>query len=152
MIQGREVPGKLTSGLTEGIEKDPKFVRFHQRLAASETLSELRAERTDLRVPNPRFLALALLLAIPLVCVALFTPGKWAFIELGLLALVLCLDEIRERRTAYAKAKRLTEIDDQVQQLESLVYDIDRQAESSIRIVDPSMFGGPKQAQDQKGS
>lgn len=150
MIQGREVPGKLAAEFLEGIDQDPKFIRVNQRIAAVETLSELRAEKLGLKTPDLRILALTLLVSAPLVIAAILLPWPWAV--LGFIGAALCLDELRARRVAYLKAKRLAEIEGQVEQLEALVAGIDREAESSIRIIDPATFAEPRKKQEEKRS
>lgn len=149
MIQGREVPSKLVSEFLEGIDQDPKFIRVNQRIAAVDTLGELRAERLSLKTPDLRILALTLLVSAPLVIAAIVLP--WPWVVLGFIGAALCLDEVRARRTGYLKAKRISEIEGQVEQLEALVAGIDRDGESSLRIIDPATFA-PRKKQEEKRS
>jgi hypothetical protein len=150
MIQGREVPGKFASEFMDGIDKDPKFMRFSQRQAAAETLVELRMEKLSLRAPDPRSLASALLIAAPLVIAAILLP--WPWVVLGCIGAALSLDEVRARRSQYLRDRRLAEVDDQMSQLEGLVVSIDREAESSIRIIDPATFGAPKKQEEKRSN
>ena len=150
MHQGREVPGKIAEEFLQDVDKDPKFIRFHQRLAATETLGELRAERLSLKTPDPRTLAVTLLVSAPLVIAAILLP--WPWVVLGCIGAALCLDELRARRAAYLRDKRVAEIEGQVEQVTALVADIDRQGDASIQIIDPATFAEPRKKQEEKRS
>lgn len=170
MLQGKEVPGSVAAEFLQDVDKDPKFVRFHQRLAAVGALNEVRTERADyelatrnertaLRHPDPRLAAWVLLLATPLVGVAVLLAwvgaGKWALLEIAAIALALLADELRARRAQFRREVRLTqldeeerakltELDEQEAQLRDLIAESDRQMESSVKIIDPETFGKPR--------
>lgn len=170
MLQGKEVPGSVAAEFLQDVGKDPKFVRFHQRLAAVGAINEVRAERSDyelatrneraeLRQPDPRLIAWVLLLTTPLVSVAVLLAwvgaGKWALVEIAAIAFALLADELRARRTQYRRELRLTqldeeerakltELDEQEAQLRDLIAESDREMESSVKIIDPATFGKPR--------
>lgn len=176
MLQGKEVPGKIAEEFLQDVDKDPKFVRFHQRMAAVATLNEVRderssyeravkEERTALRHPDPRVAAWVLLFATPLVSVAVILSwvgaGKWALVEIAAIAVLLFADEVRSRRAQYRRELRLvaleeeervklTELDEQEAQLKDLIAESDRQMEASVKIIDPSTFGVPKLVETKK--
>jgi hypothetical protein len=150
MIAGREVPSKFADEFLQDIDKDPKFARFHQRTAAAEALSELRAERLDLKAPDSRTLALVLLAGAVAVVATLYSPRPW--FNLVALGVALVFDEVRVRRSRYLRDKRIVEIESQVEQLEAVVAEIDREAASSIKIIDPATFAQPKKKLEEKRS
>ena len=164
MQQGREVPSKVAEGFLKGVNEDPKFQRFHERLAclsqsqqiresAERELAELRSERARLSEPDPRTLGTAMLIAAPFVALAVALPWWPArAVELTFLLVALVYDEVVARRASRARLKRVFEITNELEEtthssaaaidaLNTRVADIDREAEASIKIIDPDSWG-----------
>jgi hypothetical protein len=167
MIQGKEVPANAAEEFLKGVDQDPKFMRFHERMTCvasinqvvaekNQALAELKDERRTLSVPDPRVFGLALLLALPLLALSAALP--WWQARTGLILVVffgLIRDEVRARQERHTREARIAEITEglgEVEQgataamknLEFRIDEIDREAASSIRIIDPATFGAPK--------
>lgn len=175
MIQGKEVPTSAAEGFLRGVDQDPKFQRFHERLdclaRAREVavgrdveLGKLRAERRELSTPPTRTLAVGLLLGAPLVALAAALPWWQARVaELALVLVALVADEVRHRAVASKRAARLAEVSDELErveseakvaiaQLEARVAEIDREMSSSIKVIDPDTFGAPVKKEEKRSS
>jgi len=175
MIQGKEVPPSAAEGFLKDVDQDPKFQRFHERMACiaeinhvtaekERMLGALRDERKSLSLPDPRVLGLALLLALPLLVLSAALPwwqGRAAVILLAIAALVV--DEVKARRAKHEREVRLAEITEGLEaierdatkvlrQLEARIVEIDHEAASSIKIIDPATFGAPAKKLEEKRS
>lgn len=175
MQQGREVPSKVAEGFLKGVNEDPKFQRFHERLSClsqiqqiresvERELAELRSERARLSEPDPRTLGTSMLIAVPLVALAVALPWWQArVVELAFLLVALVRDEVVARRVSRAQLKRVFEITNELEEmtrsaaaaidaLNARVADIDREAESSIKIIDPDSWGQTQTKKEEKRS
>lgn len=175
MIQGKEVPASAAEEFLKDVDQDPKFLRFHERMTCvasinhvgaekNRVLGELKSERKALSAPDPRVLGLALMIALPLLVLAVVLPS-WQFraAELAVVVMALVLDEVRARRAKHEREVRLVGISENLEaveqdaaaalkQLELRIDEIDREAASSIRIIDPATFGVPPKKTEEKRS
>lgn len=175
MQQGREVPSKVAEGFLKGVDEDPKFQRFHERLSclaqitqiregSERALTELRDERARLSEPDPRTLGTAMLVAVPLVALAIALPWWQArAVELAFLLVALVRDEVIARQAARARSKRVLEITNELEETEraaaaavdslnARIVDIDRAAEASIKIIDPDSWGAQAKKEEKRSS
>lgn len=177
MEQGREVPAQVAEGFLKGVDEDPKFLRFQERLfcvAQVKRMKEeqkaaveaLREERRALLVPEPRTVGLAVVFGLILLGLSHALSSLWAQAPLavGLGAVTaLLMDEVLHRRRAAKRNLRLAKIDDEVtavkenaeehvRALEARITEIDHEGASSIRIIDPATFGAPVKKEEKRSS
>lgn len=160
MIQGKEVPTSAAEGFLRGVDQDPKFQRFHERLDClaqvravtaqrdaeraklrgerDAELTKLRAERREISVPPTRSLALGLLLALPLVALAAALPWWPARVaELAFVLVALVADEVKHRRLSSERAKRYVEVSDELERVEresaEAIEHVEREAKAVVK-------------------
>jgi hypothetical protein len=128
-VKPREVPQKQAEKFLEGVTEDPKFLRFQRRQELSSTVTVLRAfahraraQRGIAVIGGSFFIVTALVIRLwPALALSLVgTTALWWWFT----ARVIRLDQ-----SAHAISQEIA--------------DIDREASSSIKIIDPDTFGAP---------
>ncbi len=128
-VKPREVPQKQAEKFLEGIDEDPKFIRFRRRQDLSSTVTTLRmfAQRVRTQrgiavIGGSFFIVNALVIRLwPALALSLVTTtALWWWFTARVIGL---------ERSAHAISQEIA--------------DIDREAASSIKVIDPNTFGAP---------
>lgn len=156
-VKPREVPAKQAEKFLEGVEDDPKFQRFQRRMTLSTQATQLSQERTEitrfqtkaadlLKTTNKRlsfvFYSSVVLLAVDALL------RLWLVFAGGLVvACVVCTllyrMLVKTRLLVEGLDSKADELNESILTVHDSIQEIDREAASSIRIIDPDTFGAP---------
>jgi len=156
-VKPREVPAKQAEKFLEGVEDDPKFQRFQNRMALSTRASVIASSRADvvklqvnaalLTKTVKRRIKFVLLTGAVLLAVDASLRLWWVFAAGALLAVAVFgflywmltkTELVRDELDS-----RAHDLDEMLSAVCASIEDIDREAASSIRIIDPDTFGAP---------
>lgn len=128
-VKPREVPAKQAEKFLEGIEDDPKFVRHQRRQNLSLAIAEFREASRSIRAKRGVFV----IVGGALVVAAAVLRMWWLFSAMSLAT-----------TTVWAlMTRRVLQLENAALDYSEEIAEIDREAGSAIRIIDPNTFGAP---------